>query len=94
MAANWALEGRTLDPDPEKTRYPSLKQQKPAAAVDAALRFWGGPSLTPRTRRELVGFAQRAARSATEPWQQESYAILRQNALRMLIATSPDLQTS
>ena len=65
MAANWALEGRTLDPDPEKTRYPPLKQQKPAAAVDAALRFWGGPSLTPRTRRELVGFAQRAARAAT-----------------------------
>ena len=94
MAANWALEGRTLDPDPEKTRYPPLRQQKPAAAVDAALRFWGGPSLTPRTRRELVGFAQRAARAATEPWQQESYAILRQNALRMLIATSPDLQTS
>ena len=26
MAANYALEGRTLDPDPEKTRYPSLKQ--------------------------------------------------------------------
>jgi uncharacterized protein (DUF1800 family) len=94
MAANWALEGRTLDPDPEKTRHPSLKQQGPAAAVKAALRFWGDPALTPRTRRELVGFAQRAAHAATEPWQQESYAILRQNALRMLIATSPDLQTS
>ena len=31
---------------------------------------------------------------AKEPWQQETYAILRQNALRMLIATSPDLHTS
>ena len=31
---------------------------------------------------------------AKEPWQQDSYAILRQNALRMLIATSPDMHTS
>ena len=37
---------------------------------------------------------QRAAAAATEEWQQEGYAILRQNALRMLIATSPDLHTS
>ena len=27
-------------------------------------------------------------------WQQETYRALRQNALRMLIATSPDFQTS
>jgi uncharacterized protein (DUF1800 family) len=94
MAANWALEGRTLDPDPEKTKYPSIRKQSPVEAVEAALAFWGRPSMTRATRTELVGFAQRTQRAATERWQQESYAILRQNALRMLIATSPDLHTS
>jgi hypothetical protein len=94
MAANYALEGRTLDPDPETTRYPSTRRESPAAAVDRAHRFWGRPTLTRRTRAELIGFAQRAKAAANEPWEQESYAILRQNALRMLIATSPDLHTS
>ena len=94
MAANYALEGHTLTPDPERTKYPSMREQSPAEAVDAAHRFWGRPTLTRATRAELVGFAQRARAVANEPWQQESYAILRQNALRMLIATSPDLHTS
>ncbi len=94
MAANYALEGHTLTPDPDKTKYPSMRRQSPAEAVDAAHRFWGRPTLTRATRAELVGFAQRARAVAKEPWQQETYAILRQNALRMLIATSPDLHTS
>jgi uncharacterized protein (DUF1800 family) len=94
MAANYALEGRTLAPDPEETRYPTLREQSPAEAVDAAHAFWGRPTLTRATRAELVGFAERAKGAATERWHLESYAILRQNALRMLIATSPDLHTS
>ena len=32
--------------------------------------------------------------AATEDWQQSTYRALRQNALRMLIATSPDMQAS
>ena len=94
MTANYALEGRTLAPDPDKTRYPSLSEQSPAEAVDAAEKFWGRPTLTSATRAELLDFAQRARAAASDRWQQESYAILRQNALRMLIATSPDLHTS
>jgi uncharacterized protein (DUF1800 family) len=94
MAANYVLEGHTLAPDPDKTKYPSMRDQSPAEAVDAAHKFWGRPTLTRATRSELVGFAQRARAVAREPWQQETYAILRQNALRMLIATSPDLHTS
>jgi hypothetical protein len=31
--------------------------------------------------------------AATEDWQQSTYRALRQNGLRMLIATSPDLQS-
>jgi uncharacterized protein (DUF1800 family) len=94
MAANYALEGHTLAPDPDKTGYPSMREQSPVEAVAAAHRFWGRPTLTRATRAELVGFAQRAGAAAKEPWQQETYSILRQNALRMLIATSPDMHTS
>jgi uncharacterized protein (DUF1800 family) len=94
MAANWALEGRTLDPDPEKTKYPSIRKQSPAEAVEAAIGFWDRPTLTRATRGELVGFAERTQQIATDRWKQDAYAILRQNALRMLIATSPDLHTS
>ena len=94
MVANYALEGRTLNPDPRQTKYPGTNKQSARAAVDAAHRFWGRPSLSRATHRELVGFAQRAAAAADQPWKKEQYAILRQNALRMLIATSPDLHTS
>ena len=39
-------------------------------------------------------FSNQVERIATEEWQQRSYRALRQNALRMLIATSPDFHTS
>ncbi len=94
MVANYALEGRTLNPDPEKTKYPGTNKESAREAVAAAHRFWGRPSLSKATQRELVGFAQRAGAAADQPWKKEQYAILRQNALRMLIATSPDLHTS
>jgi uncharacterized protein (DUF1800 family) len=94
MVANYAVEGRSLNPDPAKTRYPATGKESAQKAVDRAHAYWGRPALTGATRAELVAFARRAAAAADEPWKRESYAILRQNALRMLIATSPDLHTS
>jgi len=63
-------------------------------AVRKALRFWGAPALTKQTRRELQRFAKRVEEVATEDWQQGTYRALRQNALRILIVMSPELQTS
>jgi uncharacterized protein (DUF1800 family) len=94
MVANWALEGRSLEPDPKQTRYPSMAAETAERAVARAHAFWGRPALTGATRAELLAFARRARAAADEEWKLESYAILRQNALRMLIATSPDLHTS
>jgi uncharacterized protein (DUF1800 family) len=91
-AANYALEGRTLNPDPRKTSYPA--DEAADEAVDAAWRFWGRPALSSVTRRHLLGFARDCDRAADQPWKRVSYRIQRQNALRMLIATAPDLQTS
>jgi uncharacterized protein (DUF1800 family) len=94
MAANHALEGRSLDPDPDVTDHAPIADERPQAAVDAAWRFWGEPSLSAATRRELLDFARRCEGTADAPWKQRTFAIQRQNALRQLIATSPDLHTS
>ncbi len=63
-------------------------------AVAKALRFWGAPTLSKRTHAELMRFAKGVERIAKDDWQQEAYRALRQNALRVLIASSPDFQTS
>jgi uncharacterized protein (DUF1800 family) len=65
-----------------------------AEAVRKALGFWGNPSLSARTSGELMRFARRVEEVATDEWQQDAYRGLRQNALRMLIVMSPELQTS
>ena len=65
-----------------------------SAAVRKALRFWGNPAISKRTRGELQRFARRVEDAAREDWQQGSYRALRQNALRILIVTSPEFQTS
>jgi hypothetical protein len=66
----------------------------PKIAVERALAFWGNPSITGQTRDCLMAFAGRVEAAATTTGRKKSFLILRQNALRMLVATSPDLQTS
>jgi len=62
-------------------------------AVNRALRFWGDPPISKRTRKSLERYANAVDRSATADWQKQTFRALRQNALRMLIATSPEMQT-
>jgi hypothetical protein len=65
----------------------------PKTAVDRALAFWGNPTISAKTRVGLLGFAKRVEAAADNPTFKKAYPVLRQNALRMLIATSPDMQT-
>ena len=67
---------------------------EPKALVDGAITFWGSPTLRPETRAALVGFATKAMGDADSRWKKTSYRFLTANALRQLIAVSPDLQTS
>jgi uncharacterized protein (DUF1800 family) len=87
-AAVTAIGKREVDPESE---YGA--NEDPAAAVEAALDFWGGPTLSPQTRQALLSFSKRCADGADRNWKRNSYPALRQNALRTLIATSPDFQT-
>jgi hypothetical protein len=88
IAAVWASKERVLDSDKDK-----LPLESPSEAVDRALAFWGNPGLSHGTRRALEEFAGRCRSGANRAWKQETYPVLCQNALRTLIATSPDLQT-
>jgi hypothetical protein len=62
--------------------------------VTKALGYWHNPPISPATRRSLLAFSGRAGRAITADWEQKTYRILRQNALRALIPTTPEWQTS
>jgi uncharacterized protein (DUF1800 family) len=91
--ARWDIAGRV-------TRPAVLESGKDKAPFDAdklverALRFWGNPSISPKTRRVLLSYTKRAMRAANQDWKRKSYPPLIENSLRHLIAVSPDLQTS
>jgi hypothetical protein len=65
------------------------------ALLDSALAFWNRPGLTKSTHAALLSFAQAALSDAhAEAWKRKQYTVMTQNALRQLIAVSPDLQTA
>jgi uncharacterized protein (DUF1800 family) len=84
------LEHRALNPDHPPRNEPG----DPNALINRALAFWDNPALTDSTRRVLLEFATGAMASAKADWERHAYPVLIENALRQLIAVSPDLQTA
>ncbi|HEY6961455.1 MAG TPA: DUF1800 domain-containing protein [Gaiellaceae bacterium] len=83
------LQHRQLDPS--KARDPADAQ----TVLTRALAFWNDPQLSEATKSALLRFAHDALGDAgRERWKQVQYPVLVENALRQLIAMSPDLQTS
>jgi hypothetical protein len=69
--------------------------EEPSAALASALHYWADPALTGESSASLAAFAQSCLEGvAVAEWQQSPYRAIRQNALRMLVATSPDMQVS
>ena len=68
--------------------------ETPAEALATALGYWGNPLLTSESNQALAAFSQSAEALITNKSQKSPYKAMRQNALRMLIATSPDMQVS
>jgi Protein of unknown function (DUF1800) len=89
-AVGRVLQGRTGNP----SRPPANMPSDPAALVTRAASFWRNPPLSPATVELLTGFARRALADAKADWEQKAYPVLVENALRQLIAVSPDLQTA
>ncbi len=93
MKARWttaayALEGHNFDAwDDSYSDQESVDE-----ALNSALGAWSWPALRAEQQTELVGFAKRVEARIVAPWQRQPYLALRQNALRQLIAASPDMQ--
>jgi uncharacterized protein (DUF1800 family) len=88
-AANITQPRALLEPDKD----PPVPNETAAMAVDRALKFWGNPTISRMTRRALERYAQRCIDGANREWKKKYYPLWCQNGLRMMIATSPDLQT-
>jgi hypothetical protein len=88
FAAGAVTESEALDPE-----APYDEGEGPNTAVRRALRYWGNPTISSGTRKSLERYASAVQSLTTEDWQQSPYRAIRQNALRMLVATSPDFQT-
>jgi len=88
--ANTALEKVSLG-DRKGKKGPKVPND-PEAIVKGALAVLGNPTIRPETRSELLTFARGSLKDATG-WKAESYPPLVANAVRQLLAVSPDLQT-
>ena len=69
--------------------------EEPGVALEGALAYWAHPRLSAESVQSLAEFAKACLEGVVQAkWQNGPYRAMRQNALRMLIATSPDMQVS
>ena len=76
--------------DSDKAKLPN----NAAKLMERAESFWGHPSLTGHTHAQLNRFVKSSLRDADDHWKKRAYPAMIENALRQLLASSPDLQTS
>jgi uncharacterized protein (DUF1800 family) len=90
--ANEALSRYTLER--KKGRRPPRAPAEPAKLVNAAVALLGYPEIRPQTRSALETYARRALATAEADWQKRDWPPMVLNALRQLLAVSPDYQTA
>jgi uncharacterized protein (DUF1800 family) len=89
IAVTIATQGRVLSTNSRS--YPA--RETPEEAVASALHHWDDPQLSATTLGNLLAFSRRAQLGITQDWERITYRVLRQNALRALIPTTPEWQT-
>jgi hypothetical protein len=91
IAVQRILQDRRLDPG----KPPHGEAHDAAGVLRRALAFWHKPQLSDETTAALLAVAHEAlADTGDEKWKKQQYPVLLENALRQLIAVSPDLQTA
>ncbi len=95
LRGRWTAAAEVVEPDamPDNGKYPHPNENS-AQALDKALSFWSNPRISTRTRNELLRFGKQVEGAMAADWEETTYRALRQNALRVLIATSPDQEAS
>ncbi len=91
--ANAALEKAVVEQKRGEKKPPKVSRS-PRRLVDNAVFLLGSPTLQPGTRAALEKFARAALAEAKEEWEQEAFRPLVLNAVRQLLAVSPDVLTS
>ncbi len=94
-AARFEAVATALSPasiSPGTKRYSAT--ETPRQALASALAYWDDPPLSTQTTANLLSFSVAAARQITADWEQTTYRVLRQNALRALVPTTPEWQTN
>jgi hypothetical protein len=90
----WWIAEAALDPyalDPEHAKKPDNAKK----LLASALAFWHEPPLEKPTRQALQTFTHRALGDAAgDDWKKQQYPPMVANALRQLIAVSPELQAA
>jgi hypothetical protein len=81
-------------PDTEKGEREYSATEDPGEALSSAMAYWGEPLLSGESQQCIAAFAQSCLPSSIADWEQSPLRAIRQNALRMLIATAPDMQVS
>jgi hypothetical protein len=82
------------DPWPGEGQPEYSASEDPATALESALAYWANPLLSAESEQLIAAFSQSCLKDPLADWEQSPYRAMRQNALRMLIATSPDMQVS
>jgi uncharacterized protein (DUF1800 family) len=90
----WALANYALGPYSLSDRKGPTVPNDPEAIVKGALKVLGEPTIRPATRALLLRFARSSLAGAKTGWKAKAYPPLVANAVRQLLATSPDYQTS
>jgi uncharacterized protein (DUF1800 family) len=91
--ARWDIAGYAIRPHVLKEGAKNVPDEAHKLVARAHALF-GGPTLTGQTEATLSRFAKRALEDANARWKKEQYPPLVENALRQLLATAPDFQTS
>jgi hypothetical protein len=97
IKARWEIANYVVAntyPDPWGEGPPYDPTENPATALASAMAYWGQPLLSAESAQCIAAFADSSLPAELADWEQSPYRALRQNALRMLIATAPDMQVS
>jgi len=95
--ARWEIAERVLRKhtlSPDHTRRGAVPSE-PEKLVERAIEFWGGPAITDATRGALLAYARKVMGAAiADDGRLKSFPPMTLNALRHLVAVSPEMQTA
>ena len=93
-AGTWRSASSRSTPTTPTTRSAATLPADPAKLVDRAVSFWG-IQVSDSTRRSLLTYAQKAMGAAVaDDDRQRKFPPMTLNALRHLVAASPEMQTA